>query len=257
MRRIAALALLACVLPLGASCGPGDAGPADGRPTLTVGAAADLRAFLESARPRIEEAAGVRLTLVFGSSGQLKQQIVSGAAIDLFLSADADYVAELERDGRTTFTAEYATGRLALMWREGIDPLTGVEDLGRADIRRISIAQPAHAPYGRAAKEALTTVALWDQLQPRLVFAENVRQAVDYVSGGNADAGLVALSLVTKGTSPYVVVPAFLHRPIRQAGAVIKGGQDEAAARRILDYLLSAAGQSELQEFGYEKAGSQ
>ncbi len=248
MKRLAALlaiAISAVVLLTG--CG----GDGDGRPGITVAAASDLRDVLTGLKPRLESASGSHITFVFGSSGQLKQQVLAGAKYDLFLSADQAYVAELERAGRVTRSIGYAQGRLALTWRDGLAPLDGPEDLTRADVRRIAIANPDHAPYGRAAQEALATAGLEPAVAGPLVLAENVRQALDYVEGGNADAGLVALALVIRGARPYEVVDASLHRPIVQAGGVVRDGHEEEAGA-ILDLLMSGEGQAALREYGFE-----
>ncbi len=248
MKRLGALfatAISAAVLLTG--CG----GDGDGRPAITVAAASDLRDALAGLKPRLESASGSHITFVFGSSGQLKQQVLAGAKYDLFLSADQAYVGELERAGRVTRSAGYAHGRLALTWREGLAPMDGPEDLTRTDVRRIAIANPDHAPYGRAAQDALAAAGLEPAVAGRLVLAENVRQALDYVEGGNADAGLVALALVIGGARPYKLVDASLHRPIVQAGGVVRGGHEEEAGA-ILDFLISVDGQAALREYGFE-----
>ncbi len=221
---------------------------------VTVAAASDLRRALTALQPELERACSARLTLVYGSSGQLKEQILAGARYHLFLSADVEYVQELVRAGRLEGegAGPYAVGRLALAWRRGLPPLRGVEDLARADVTHIAIANPAHAPYGRAAQQALTAAGLWERLQPRLVLGENIRQATDYVQGGNADAGLVALALVIDTDTPYTLVPASLHRPIVQAGGVLRGSGKEDAARCLLAALRAPAGQEALARFGFE-----
>lgn len=237
---------LAALLALLPACGSDET-------TVTVAAAADLRDALEALKPRLESAAGARLRFVFGSSGQLKEQIFGGARYDLFLSADAGYVRELEQAGRILTTATYAVGRLALAWRDDLPPLTAIADLARPDVKRIAIAQPAHAPYGRAAQQAMTSGGLWERLKERIVYAENVRQATDYVEGGNADAGLVALALIVKSGRPFATIPDTLHDAIVQTGAVIKGTSVESGARSTLAFLSGPEGQAALAEYGFER----
>jgi molybdate transport system substrate-binding protein len=246
--------LLALEWALVACGGRADAPAAGPAQAVTVAAAADLRRALTAMQPELERACAARLTFVYGSSGQLKEQILAGAGYHLFLSADVDYVQELVRAGRLEAegAGPYAVGRLALAWRRGLPPLQGVEDLARADVTHIAIANPAHAPYGRAAQQALTAAGLWERLQPRLVLGENIRQATDYVQGGNADAGLVALALVIDTETPYVLVPASLHRPIVQAGGVLRGSGREETARCLLAALRAPAGQEALARFGFE-----
>ena len=244
---VSLLALLAFV-------GCGQADTASRNVSLQIGAAADLRTALTEAQSTIEEECAARIVFVFGSSGQLKEQILAGASFGLYLSADAAFPREVEAAGLTVEdgVAEYAVGRLALAWAPGIAPMSGAEDLLRDDVRYISIANPAHAPYGRAARETLVTLGLWEAAQGRLVLGENVRQATDYVEQGNAEAGLVALSLVIGTDIEYVVVPAELHKPITQAGAVIAGKGVDTESRCVLDYLRGASGQSMLQRYGFE-----
>jgi molybdate transport system substrate-binding protein len=224
--------------------------------TLQIAAASDLRALLETHRGEVESAAGAPVTFVFGSSGQLKEQVLAGAKYGLFLSADVAFVDELERAERLALDgrASYGVGALALVWRDGIPAMNEPRDLGRPDLQRVTIANPGHAPYGRAARQLLTELGLWDELQRRLVLAEHVRQATDYVRTGNADAGLVALALVITDEQPYVLVDRRLHDPIVQAGGVIAGSGWEQEARRVLDFLVSSRGQEVLATFGFEAA---
>lgn len=247
--------MLACMLA--AACRASDpANRTSNQPgtAITVAAAADLRRALATLQPELERACATRLTLVFGSSGQLKEQVLAGADYHLFLSADVGYVDELVRAGRLEAegAGPYAVGRLALAWRRDLPPLSGITDLTRSDITHIAIANPGHAPYGRAAQQALTAAGLWERLQPRLVLGENIRQATDYVQGGNADAGLVALALVIDTDTPYVLVPTSLHQPIVQAGGVVRGSGREGVARCLLAALRAPAGQEALKRFGFE-----
>lgn len=234
----------------GAACGDNDARI----PSLQLAAAADLQSALRLAQPAIEQRCSVDLVLVFGSSGQLKEQVLAGAPFALYLSADASYPREIEAAGLTVDdgVAEYAVGRLALARADNVDPLETLEGLLREDVTHISIANPGHAPYGRAAREAAQSAGVWEAIQSRLVFAENVRQATDYVEQGNAEAGLVALSLVIGTETPYVLVDASLHDPITQTGAIIAGTGLDNESRCILDYLRGADGQALLLDFGFE-----
>jgi molybdate transport system substrate-binding protein len=242
------LALL--VLPATAACGDDD----DSRPTLRIAAAADLRSAMESAEDAIGTACDVAPVYVFGSSGQLKEQVLAGAPFGLFLSADAAYPDEVQDAGLSVEggVRSYAVGRLALAWAPGVEPLSGIEDLAREDIEHISIANPEHAPYGRAARQAAERAGAWEAIEDRLVLGENVRQATDYVVQGNAEAGLIALSLVIGTDATYIPVPEELHDPITQAGVVVAGRGVETEAMCVLDYLGSEDGQALLRDFGFE-----
>ncbi len=223
--------------------------------SVRVGAASDLRAVATAIQPALEEACETRITFVFGSSGQLKTQIEAGADFALLLSADRQYPAELDslRMVVPNGLASYGVGRLVLATRTGLEPVADVPELSRSDIRRIAIANPGHAPYGRAARQALQAAGVFPAVERKLVLGENIRQATEYVSTGNADAGLLALALVSDAGFAWTVVDAGLHLPIEQTGAVIRGTGAELTARCLLQYLLDPPGQAALREFGFEE----
>ena len=222
--------------------------------SIRVAAASDLRRAMTTMQSEMERTCNTRVTYVFGSSGQLKEQVLAGAGYHLFLSADTAFVEELDRAGKLVPNgrANYAVGRIVFAWRAGLPPLASVADLTRSDIKRIAIANPAHAPYGRAAQQAMSAAGVWDTVQGRLVLGENIRQATDYVEGGNADAGILALALVIDTDTPYKLVEATSHRPIIQAGGVVKGSRGELSARCVLQFILDPAGQQVLKKFGFE-----
>jgi molybdate transport system substrate-binding protein len=224
------------------------------RRDIRIGAASDLRRVVTTLQPAIERACETKLTFVFGSSGQIKEQILAGADYHLFLSADTGFVEELERAGKLVPNgrATYGVGRIALAWRTGLSPLATVSDLTRADVKRISIANPGHAPYGRAAQEAMTTAGVWNDLHRTLVLGENIRQTTDYVQQGNVDAAIVALALVIDTEMPYTLIEATQHKPIIQGGGVVKGTGGELTARCALQQILDPAGQETLKRFGFE-----
>ncbi len=228
-------------------------------PRVNVAAASDLRGALEELRPALEGACQTAVTVTYGSSGQLSQQIAAGAPFALFLSADRQYPEQLAAKGRVApgGLALYGRGRLALVVRDGLPVPGSPGALVDGPYRSIAIANPQHAPYGRAARQALERSGTLAAVETRLVIAENVRQALDYVETGNADAGLVALALIPPGARQAVhLVDAALHEPIEQAGAVIAGSGAERTARCLLQYLLDAPGQAVLQRYGFEPAGT-
>jgi molybdate transport system substrate-binding protein len=222
---------------------------------IKVAAAADLRSVMGDISDEIEAACNTRLTLVFGSSGQLRTQIKAGADFALFLSADEAFPRELDEAGLVVPNglASYGVGRVVIAWRSGLQPVERIEDVVRDDIRRFAIANPAHAPYGRAAKEALEAAGVYSAMERRLVFGENIRQTTDYVEKGDADAGIVALALVINTSTAYTLIDAELHKPIAQGGAVIRGTGGELTGRCVLQYLLDDEGQAALRRFGFEE----
>jgi len=206
-------------------------------------------------QPDIERQCDTRLTFIFGSSGQLATQIAGGADFGLLLSADAQYPADLVKAGLVVpnGTASYGLGRIALATRAGLEPVIDLNGLVRPDIKRIAIANPDHAPYGRAAEQALRKAGVYDQIKNRLVLGENIRQTTDYVEQGNADAAIVAYALVINGSpARFSLIDSAMHLPIEQGGAVVNGTGAELSGRCVLQYILEPAGQAALRQFGFE-----
>ena len=209
---------------------------------LLVGAASDLAAVQNQLAAEFQKATGHTFKFVLQSSGMLARQIRNGAPYDVYLSANEQYVKELAASGDLdpATVAVYAVGRLGL-WSKG-GSIRRLEDLLGPGIRHIAIANPAHAPYGVAAKEALEKAKLWSKLEPRIVLGENVRQALQYGESGNADAVLTSWTMVWNREG--VLVAAGLHNPIRQAGGVLKSSTKAELARRFLEFLKGPAGQA-------------
>ncbi|HKB12892.1 MAG TPA: molybdate ABC transporter substrate-binding protein, partial [Vicinamibacterales bacterium] len=238
-RRCAALrAAAGAILALGAAVS------AAGQP-LRIAAASDLQAALPSLASEFERSTGQRVALTFGSSGNFFTQLQNGAPFDVFLSADIDYPRQLERDGtaETGSLYNYASGRIVL-WTRADSPLDlkrGLAALADPSVRRIAIANPDHAPYGRAAVAALHHEGIYDRVLPKLVRGENIAQAAQFVQSGNADAGIVALSLAMApglaATGRYVDIPESFYPRIEQAAVVIAASKQKDAARQFLEFL--------------------
>jgi molybdate transport system substrate-binding protein len=242
---LGATVVLCASLSLGA-CG-GDA-PAD----VYVAAASDTReAFGELGRLMADD--GVKVEFVFGSSGLLREQLLAGAPYDVYVSANVDYVSEVVEAGfaASDDVRQYAVGVLAIIAREGVELPASVADIATAlgDGRRVVIANPAHAPYGVAAREAMQSAGVYDTLSERLILAENVADAVRIVDAGEADVGLVALALVRERS--LTIVDASLHQPIRQTAVLTARGSDKSAARAFIDLLTSPAGVAVLRDYGF------
>jgi molybdate transport system substrate-binding protein len=243
--------VLAVVGAAGCERGAGATGP---RVELHVAAAADLRLALEELAGHFERAHVVKVVRIFGSSGMLARQIEQGAPFDLFFSADEQFVTRLVHGGHILPESVriYATGRLALVVRRGLGlsaPM--LEDLVRPEVRRIAIANPEHAPYGRAAQQALERSGLWTQVQPRLVLGENIAQTLQFVQTENADAGLVAVALLAGTALPWTLVDQRLHAPLRQVAGVTRRSHT-GSARAFLEFVLSRQGQAVLARYGFE-----
>jgi molybdate transport system substrate-binding protein len=226
-----------------------------------IAAASDLKFAME------EIAAGFRTSLkrdvrlVFGSSGNLYRQILQGAPFELFMSADEEFVLKLAGAGRTEDRGTlYAVGRIVLFAPHGspvkVDAkMEGVRaTLEAGHIRRFAIANPEHAPYGRAARQALEKLGLWEPLRARLVMGENVSQAAQFATGGSAEAGIFAYSLAcAPGVSKlgsYVLLPQELHQPLRQRMVLIRGAGE--TARALYRYLQEKPAREIFVRYGFE-----
>lgn len=246
----------------GGSAGQGGGSPPEeSRPVeIVVSAATDLSPVLAEIKPLFEKATGVALKANLGSTGQLRQQIESGARVDVFLAASTSAIDQLAQKNLLVPGASqiYARGRLAMWVRSGssVSPKS-LQDLTSPDIRRISIANPDHAPYGQAAREALQSAGLWDELQPKIVPGENVLQAFQYAQTGNVDVGLVALSLVATAKGAYELVPETLHKPINQELAIIASSTHQDEAKRFIAFLTGDQGREILMKYGFVLPGKE
>lgn len=234
--------------------------------TLTVSAAADLTYAFEEIAAAFQAETGHTVVFNFGSTGQLAQQIAQGAPVDLFAAANISFVEELAAQGLVLpdTVALYARGRITL-WTRADSPLRleRLEDLTRPEVTRVAIANPDHAPYGVAARQALQTAGLWEMVQPKLVLGENVRQTLQYAETGNVDAAIVALSLSVPaaagpdGPGHWTLIPQELHPPIDQALAVIRGTPHEAAARAFAVFVNGPQGREIMRKYGFILPGEE
>jgi len=256
MRRAPGLALLLLLFALDT------ARSSAARPTagdMTVAAASDLHGIMPELTARFERETGAHVTVSYGSSGAFFAQIQNGAPFDVFFSADIDYPRRLVADGRAEpgTLHEYATGRIVLWTRRdrGIDVSRGFAALSDPRVARVAIANPAHAPYGRAAVAALKNARLYESVQDKLVLGENISQAAQFVDSGNADVGILALSLAvappleTHGV--YFQIPPTAHPPIQQAAVIVSSSQRKDLARRFLDLLQRPDVKAMLDRFGF------
>ncbi len=239
-------------LLLAATQGFGCDHPAPARDPLLVAAAADLAGAFGDLSTAWLHMGHRRPAVTYGASGMLATQIAQGAPFDAFASANVGYVNEVVRSGRcdSHTQALYARGRLALCARPG-HGINTLADLAHRDITRVAIAHPDHAPYGRAAREALTHAGLWTDLYPKLVYGENVQQTLQYVTSGNADAALVSHSLAMTSGLPCVLVDDSLHGPLDQAIVACGHGPRMDEARSFVRFVASPAGRSILAGHGF------
>jgi molybdate transport system substrate-binding protein len=234
-------------------------------PELVVAAAADLNPALRDICDGYEKKTGVKVKISFGASGALTQQIQNGAPFDLFFSADMDYPRQLiaagAADGATLY--QYAVGKLVL-WVPADSALDvehkGIQLLQDPAVKKISIANPQHAPYGRAAVAALKHYGMYDQVADRLVLGENISQAAQFVESGNAQAGFVALahaaSLAMKGKGKYWEVPADAYPALAQGAVVLSGSKHKKEAIEFLEYVKTKESGELLRRYGFTLPGN-
>ncbi|MGO9865967.1 MAG: molybdate ABC transporter substrate-binding protein [Terriglobales bacterium] len=227
---------------------------------ITVAAAADMSAALPQLAAIYTKNTGQTVKLVFGSSGNLTTQTRNGAPYDVFMSADEDYPRQLIADGLAVQTTlyRYAVGRLVL-WVPADSPLDlsklGMTALLEPSVKKIAMANPTHAPYGRAAEAALRHFGIYEQVSSRLVLGENVSQAAQFVESGNAQAGLIALSHALapalKDKGRYWTVPLDAYPTLNQAAVVLSKSKQQEAARKFLEFLRGPDSSSLLASYGF------
>ncbi len=227
---------------------------------VAVAAASSLRFLLEDLRRVLRKEDGLELRVSYGASGNLARQIMRGAPFDIFLAADEPWALAVAKGGLSEGAGlVFGLGRLALFVPDGSALVADgtLDDLGRAlndgRLMRFAIANPTHAPYGRAAKEALEAKALWQPLRPRLLIAENVAQAAQYALSGGADGGLIAASLARApalaGRGRSALVPADWHGPLRHRALLLRKARKPA--RAFLAFLATPAARALLARHGF------
>jgi len=268
IRRIIALAASVAVVAVATGCAgaapamnPASPNVPDGSAVVTIAAAADLKFALDEIVSLAEkDDPSLRIQVTYGSSGTFLQQIENGAPFDVFLSADLSYPQLLVDAGLASDEDlfPYAVGRLVLWVPEGseLNPADGMSVLAEPTVRRVAIANPEHAPYGKAAVAALQTTGLYDQVSSKFVLGENVAQAAEFVQSGNADAGIVAKSLVLsdplKEVGRWAELPLDSYPQLDQGGVILGDAAHPDGARAFRDVMLSDAGTAVLSRYGFE-----
>jgi molybdate transport system substrate-binding protein len=226
---------------------------------IRIAAAADMKFAVGELSERFEKQAGTKVNVTYGSSGNFFSQMRNGAPFDLFFSADFAYPKKLEEAGfaEPGTLYEYAIGRIAVWTRRDakVDVTRqGWKALLDASVRKIAIANPEHAPYGRAAVAALKEAGIYESVRTKLVYGENIAQAAQFVQSGNAQAGIVAMSLAV---SPAMrdgkrwEIPEQMHPAIEQGAIILKDAKNKEAARAFLEFVKSAAGRAILAKYGF------
>jgi molybdate transport system substrate-binding protein len=229
-------------------------------PKITIAAAADLKFAMDSLLTAYKmQNPGSAIEVVYGSSGKFFEQISNDAPFDLFFSADMDYPAKLKDKGLTLGGIKiYGIGQIVI-WSKKTDPEKNkMQSLLDANVSKIAIANPAHAPYGKRAEESLKYYQLYDRIQNKLVFGENISQTAQFITSGAADIGIVALSLALSPAmknegGKYFIIPEQSHAPLEQSYTLLKHAGGNAGAGRFYSFISSPAAISILQYFGFSQ----
>ena len=226
---------------------------------ITIAAASDLNFAFKEIVTEYEKASGNHVKLTLGSSGNFYAQIQNGAPFDLYFSADIAYPRKLEEAGLTVPGSfyPYAVGRI-VMWtgnESRIDVTQGFEALRGPTVKKIAIANPKHAPYGRAAVAAMEYFKVYDQVKDKLILGENISQAAQFIESGACDIGIIALSLAVaptvKSKGTYWEVPAEAHPAIEQGAVILKSSKQQEPAKQFLAFIKGAQGQEVMKRYGF------
>src|SRR5229473_4371795 len=227
---------------------------------IRVAAAADLKFAMGELCAQFERQAGTKVNVTYGSSGNFFSQMRNGAPFDLFFSADIEYPQRLEAAGLAEpgTLYEYAVGRIVIWTLADSNVDVAKQEwnaLLDAQVKKIAIANPEHAPYGRAAVAALQDAGIYESVKAKLVYGENISQAAQFVQSGNAQAGIVAMSLAVSpamNNGKRWEIPADMHPVIEQGAIVLKDARNSDAARSFLEFVKSATGRAILAKYGFE-----
>jgi molybdate transport system substrate-binding protein len=225
---------------------------------VVIAAAADLKFAMDSLIVLFSKTnPDIHIKVTYGSSGNFFQQIANGAPFDIFFSADVDYPRQLQQQGKTLSAVQiYGTGQLVL-WSKSLDPsIDKMNTLLNSAVKKIAIANPAHAPYGKRADESLHYYGLAEKIKDKLVLGENIAATAQYATSGAADVGIIALSLalspaMQQAGGKYWLVPANSHQPLQQGFALLLHAKDNNGAQQFITFFTSPAAASILRSFGF------
>ena len=234
-----------------------------GAEDMTIAAASDLNFAFKELVAEYEKATGNHVKLSLGSSGNFYAQIQNGAPFDLYFSADIGYPRKLEEAGLTVSGSlyRYAVGRIVL-WAgtaSRLDVSKGFDVLREPGIRKIAIANPKHAPYGRAAVAAMESFKVYESVKDKLILGENISQAAQFIESGACEIGVIALSLAVapamSGKGVYWEIPVEAYPPLEQGAVILKQSKNQDAARRFLEFMQGSQGQEIMRRYGFMLPG--
>lgn len=248
--------LLICLLVASLSCQSQSSKNIQDSSELIVAAAANLTDVFAQIGPRFTARTGIRVVFSFGATADLARQIENGAPFDVFAAADIAHVDQLLAKGLITPGSRslYARGRL-VMWLPPGSSLKAsqIRDITAKEFERVAIAKPDVAPYGQAAVESLQSLGIWSQVEPKVIYGQNVSQAKQFAATGNAEVAFIPMALVKPGEGTFIEVSEESHQPIDQALGIVKDSSRQTAARQFVDFLMSDEGQELLSKNGYSK----
>ena len=255
LKRLAVAGFFLAILPMLAACRtPAEITQAESR-VLTISAGSNLIPAFEEIGQRFEEETGFDVEFNFGASGQLADQIIQGAPVDIFASADVVYIDDLLEEDLLIESSvlEFARGRLVLWTAEGSTlNLDAIQDLSQLSDETLVLPNPAYAPFGRAAREALQNAGKWTALEDKIIYGSYASQALHMAEAGSADGTIIALSLVLGSDGDWILIPESQHRPIRQVMAIVRDTEHRKLADAFFEFITSEAGQEILSQYGYE-----
>jgi molybdate transport system substrate-binding protein len=225
---------------------------------LIVAAAADLVLAFREIEPLYEASSGIEVQLIFSSSGTAREQIEHGAPYDVYASANIAYVDYLiEKDCIIPDSKElYAIGRIGVATLiEGRFRVEGASDLLKPEIKKLAIADPSHAPYGSAAKEAMERLGLWDGIESKLIYAKDIQHCLTLLRSGNVEAAFISLSVFDHREMRFFLLDDSLHSPLKQAIAVVKRTKNEGAAREFIRFVNGPQGRAIMKKYGFVLPG--
>ncbi|PYZ92014.1 molybdate ABC transporter substrate-binding protein [Salipaludibacillus keqinensis] len=229
---------------------------------ITVAAASDLVPAFNEIADLFEEERGVSVNFSFGSTGQLADQIENGAPFDVFAAANVSFIDRLVESGDILEDSKqtYAFGRIGLASMKDEDiHIDTIEELTSNQIRHISIANPDHAPYGLAAKQALQSAKVWEEVEGKLVLGRNITDALTQLETGNAEVGIIALSLfkAQQDELSFTLLEEELHEPLEQAIGVIERTEHEEEGREFIAFIQEGSGKEIMEKYGFVVPGEQ
>lgn len=225
---------------------------------ITVAAAADLVLAFKEIGEEFEKSTGNKVKLIFSSSGTAREQIENGAPYDVYASANIKFVDDLISKGKIIPDSKelYAVGRIGIATLKGNSfKVNDVKDLCESKYKKIAIANPEHAPYGKASKEALESLGLWDKLKDKMVYCKDIQDVLNILRSGNVEAAFISLSVYKKDEVDFLLIDDKLHSPLKQAMAVVKGTKKEKIARDFIKFVNGDTGRKIMKKYGFVLPG--